>query len=71
MIKSNESTFLKLFSNEQFTSLEEGVRFHMGRWSTDGPGPDNFDWFDFQPYALFIHVLDMMSTGDLIQTDVR
>ncbi len=71
MIKSNEETFLKLFTNEQFISLEEGVRFHMGRWSTDGAGTEKFDWFDFQPYALFIHVLDMMSTGDLIQTDVR
>lgn len=71
MIKSNESTFLKLFTNEQFISLEESVRFHMGRWSTDGPGPEKFDWFDFQPFSLFVHILDMMSTGDLIQTDVR
>ncbi|MGD2072721.1 MAG: hypothetical protein PVG65_04455 [Candidatus Thorarchaeota archaeon] len=71
VIKSNEITFKKLFTDEQFITMEESVRFHMGRWSTNGPGLENFDWFDFQPYTLFIHILDMMSTKDLIQTDVR
>jgi len=35
MIKSNEETFRKLLSEEQFNILESSVRFHSGRWSTD------------------------------------
>ncbi len=71
MICSNKSTFLKLFSEEQFSVLEEAVRFHSGRWSTDAKYEKDFNFKNYNPETLFIHMLDMMSTQDLIQTDVR
>jgi len=71
MISSNESTFKKLFNDEQFQVLEEAVRFHSGMWSTDVPKHKNFDWKDYNPETFFVHMLDMLSSADLIQTDVR
>lgn len=71
MISSNKETFLKLLSEEQFQILEEAVRFHSGRWSTDVPNNKEFEWKDYNPETFFVHILDMLSTLDLIQTDVR
>lgn len=71
MISSNKETFRKLLSEEQFNILEEGVRFHSGRWSTDVPNQSTFDWNDYRPSTFFIHLLDMLSTADCLQTDIR
>lgn len=71
MIASNKDTFLKILSDEQFYMLEEAVRFHAGQWSTDVAKDRKFDFKDYNPETLFIHILDIMSTVDLIQTDVR
>jgi len=71
MVSSNESTFKKLLTDEQFQVMEESIRFHSGRWSTDVMRNKKFDWKDYNPETLFVHILDMFSTQDLIQTDVR
>lgn len=72
MIRGNKQTFLKLLTEQQFEQMEEAVRFHSGRWSTDiRDQQDKFDWHDYHPMTFFVHILDMMSTADLIQTDVR
>ncbi len=73
MIASNEDTFKKLLTEEQFNTLEEAVRFHSGRWSTDIPKNEQFDWAvaKLRPETFFVHILDMLSAADLIQTDVR
>jgi len=71
MIASNKNTFLKVLTEDQFYTLEEAVRFHSGQWSTDVRKNSNFKFSEYNPETLFIHVLDMMSTADLIQTDVR
>lgn len=71
MIASNKETFIKLLTEEQFNVLEESVRFHSGRWSSDVPKGEKFDFKNYTPQTLFVHILDMMSTADLIQTDVR
>ncbi|MEE9574170.1 MAG: hypothetical protein V3W20_14035, partial [Candidatus Neomarinimicrobiota bacterium] len=73
MIASNEDTFRKLLNDEQYFTLEEAVRFHSGRWSTDVPKNEHFDWSTakLRPETFFVHMLDMLSTADLIQTDVR
>ena len=71
MIASNEGTFKKLFTDEQFYTLEEAVRFHSGRWSTDIPKNEKFEWSNLRPETFFVHLLDMLSTADLIQTNVR
>jgi hypothetical protein len=70
MLAENKQTFQKIMTEEQFFVMEEMVRFHSGRWSTDAKGR-NFDFKDYNPETMFIHMLDMMSTADLIQTDVR
>jgi hypothetical protein len=71
MIASNKNTFLKILNENQFYDLEEMVRFHSGQWSTDVPKNKKFDFKDYIPETLMLHILDMMSTVDLIQTDVR
>lgn len=71
MVASNESTFRKLLDEEQFQVMEEAVRFHSGQWSTDVRRNKKFDWKEYNPETLFVHMLDMLSTQDLIQTDVR
>lgn len=73
MVASNKNTFSKLLTEEQLHTLEESIRFHSGRWSTDIPKNENFDWntsgLKFETF--FVHILDMFSTADIIQTDVR
>jgi hypothetical protein len=71
MVASNEMTFKKILSDEQFQVMEEAVRFHSGRWSTDVPRNKRFDWKEYNSETLFVHILDMLSTQDLIQTDER
>jgi hypothetical protein len=71
LICSNKETLLKLFTEEQFNTIQEGIRFHSGRWSSDVAKNTPFTFKDYNPETFFIHVLDMMSTADLIQTDVR
>jgi len=60
-----------VLTEEQFFVLEEAVRFHSGQWSTDVQKGKKFKFSDYNPETMFIHMLDMMSTADLIQTDVR
>lgn len=71
MVASNKSTFTKVLSEDQFFVLEEAIRFHSGQWSTDVERGKKFSFSDYNPETLFVHILDMMSTADLIQTDVR
>lgn len=67
MILSNKDTFRKILDREEFHILEEAVRFHSGRWSTDVPDQHEFDFKDFTPETMFVHILDMMSTNDLLK----
>ncbi len=71
MVSQNKETFEKILTEEQFFVMEEAIRFHSGQWSTDVPKDKQFTFADYNPETLFIHMLDMMSTADLIQTDVR
>ena len=71
MIASNEKTFKKIFNNDQFFILETAVRFHSGLWSTDVPKNEKFDWSQYPKEAMFVHILDMLSTADCLITDVR
>lgn len=71
ILHQNKETFLKLFSEEEFNVMEEAVRFHSGRWSTDVPKNKPFTFKDYNPETMFVHMLDMLSTADVLQTDVR
>jgi hypothetical protein len=71
IINENKDIFLELLTEEQFQVMEECMRFHSGRWSTDVPKNRPFSFKDYNPETLFVHMLDMLDTADLIQTDVR
>lgn len=71
MLIENKNVFLRLLSEEQFSILEEAVRFHSGQWSTSIPKGQEFSFKNYNPETMMIHMLDMMSTADLIQTDIR
>jgi len=71
MISENKKIFEKILSEEQFYIMEEAVRFHSGRWSTDVPKNKDFSFKDYNPETQLVHTLDMMSSADLIQTDMR
>jgi len=71
MVSENKQTFEKILTEEQFYIMEEAIRFHSGQWSSDVPKNKPFNFGDYNQETLFIHMLDMMSTADLIQTDVR
>ena len=70
MVSQNKETFQKILTEEQFFTMEEAIRFHSGQWSTDAKNQE-FTFKNYNPETLFVHMLDMMSTADLIQTDVR
>ena len=71
MVAENKDVFLKIFTDQQFYIIEEAIRFHSGQWSTDAKYEKPFSFSNYNPETLFIHILDMMSTADLIQTDIR
>jgi hypothetical protein len=70
MVSQNKETFQKILTEDQFYVMEEAIRFHSGQWSTDA-NIRNFTFKNYNPETMFLHMLDMMSTADLIQTDVR
>lgn len=63
-IRDNKEVFMKVFSDEQVNLLEKLVRFHSGRWSSDSAR--NFNLREHSPQILFIHILDMLSTNNLL-----
>ena len=65
MIQENQDTFLKLLTKEQYDILIDVVRFHSGRWSTDAT--KNFSFNNRHCYIFFVHLLDMLSTNDLVK----
>ncbi len=70
MVSSNKENFEKIMTEEQFFITEEMLRFHSGRWSTDVVNIKKFNFKDYNPETLFIHILDMLSTAACIQTDI-
>lgn len=64
-IRNIKEVFLRFLSEDSFNLLEESVRYHSGRWSTDAD-EKKFDFKDYDPITLFVHFLDMMSANNLI-----
>jgi hypothetical protein len=65
MVKTNRAIFLQILSEDQVNILEESVRYHSGRWSTDAT--DSFSFSERNPIAMMVHMLDMLSTKDLLK----
>lgn len=66
-ILQNKNLFMKLFNENEVKLLEECVRYHSGKWSTDARNR-NFSFNDVSPETFFIHILDMLSANNLINT---
>lgn len=71
MVSANKETFMKVLTEQQFYEMEEMIRFHSGKWSSDVSKNKKFEFKEYNPTTMFIHLMDMMSTADLIQTDIR
>jgi len=67
VIKNNNEMFHQLFEKEKVVLLEEIVRYHSGRWSTDVKDKDSFNFKDFDPLTMFVHLLDMLSSRDCLK----
>jgi hypothetical protein len=65
IILENREVFKKLFTDDEVILLEECVRYHSGRWSTDAK--KDFSFSKLNPYTMFIHMLDMLSSRNLIK----
>jgi len=69
IVKDNRSVFMKIFSEDQVDLLEKCVRYHLGRWSTDAS--KDFTFKDFPPEVFLVHILDMMSTNNILSIGER
>jgi hypothetical protein len=64
IINDNKSVFMRVFTEEEVNLLEQCLRFHSGRWSTDWNKDLSFDKLPKE--VMFIHILDMCSTNNLL-----
>jgi len=69
VVKNNRQFFMQFYSEQQINILEESVRYHSGRWSTDlkGTGKE-FNSRNFTFQTLTLHILDMLSTNNCLRT---
>jgi len=65
IIRKNSRVFEQVFSKQEVQILEETVRFHSGRWSTDAK-PD-FKYSNHNSLVLFLSTLDMLSSRNLLK----
>jgi hypothetical protein len=65
IISKNKDTFLRFLSENEFNILEESIRFHSGRWSTEAKKDFNFK--DYRLETFFLHMLDMLSSNDCLK----
>jgi hypothetical protein len=64
-IKKNQKIFTQALSLDDTILLEEIVRFHMGRWSSNAP--KNFNYSNYTPLVLFLSTLDMLSANNCLK----
>jgi len=67
LLEKNIKVFTKHFTPAQTVRMIDGVRYHSGRWSKSVPNMNEFDFKDYEPIVMFLHMLDMMSTADVLQ----
>jgi len=67
LIEGNFETFRKIMDDKDIVVMIEAIKFHSGRWSTDIKDRNNFDFKDFYTETMFVHMLDMLSTGDCLK----
>lgn len=65
-IVNNQKSFKKALGESQYLVLEEAIRYHSGRWSTDVKDKNKFDFNDLHAETFFVHILDMLSSRNLL-----
>lgn len=65
IINKNKKIFRQALNENDICLLENSIRYHAGKWSTDA-GKD-FSLKDFTPEVLFLHVLDMLSSRNVLK----
>lgn len=65
IVKNNKNIFLQVLNENDFNVLEESVRFHSGRFSTDATKDFNFKNHSIE--VLILNFLDMLSSRNLIK----
>lgn len=67
LIRDNFEALRKVIDDNDIVVMEESARFHSGRWSTDVKDMNRFNFSQFHPETQFLHMLDMLSTGDCLK----
>lgn len=65
IIAKNKDQLQKILGEENYVILEECIRFHSGRWSTDIRN-NGSEFFNKRPEVIFVHILDMLDTSNLL-----
>jgi hypothetical protein len=66
LLEKNRKVLMKHFSDLETELVLMGVRYHSGRWSKSVANMHKFDFADYPPIVMFVHMLDMMSTADVL-----
>jgi len=66
LIKKNKNIFKQALSENDVFLLENAVRYHAGKWSTEMNNSNNI-YHKLTPEVLFLHTLDMFSAKNLIK----
>lgn len=66
MLKNKKILESKI-GESQYSILEEAIRYHSGRWSSDVSKKEQFKFNEFNPETMFVHMLDMLSTKNVLK----
>lgn len=65
IIMKNKKIFKYALNEDDIFLLENAIRYHAGKWSTDAGS--KFCLKDFTPEVLFLHTLDMLSSRNVLK----
>jgi 23S rRNA maturation-related 3'-5' exoribonuclease YhaM len=65
-IKNNKKLFLQVLTENEINDLENSIRFHDGKWSSEIKNKP-IDKSIFTPEVMFLHTLDMLSSRDVLK----
>ena len=67
LLEKNRKVLETHFTPVQADLVIAGVRYHSGRWSKSVPNMHDFRFEQYPSVVMFLHMLDMMSTADVLQ----
>ena len=69
LVMSQKKFFRRHFSEYEFNLMVDMIRYHSGQWSSDVPDKNNFNFKQYPPEVMWVHILDMLSTASRLVTD--